>query len=170
MKTMVKKIDSKKEKPERNNKSPLEMKALTFTALLLVAAFAVILLSSFFIPQININDRPSGVFAPLGRPEMAPVAQDELSGYFTVRLVLSGANLLLAIYLLFTYVKDYLRYRTNFELGLIAFLFSFMLYALSSFPLVHNLFGFGGIGGVFSFIPLLFSAIGLIIFVKLSNE
>ena len=164
MKTRTSKINSKKDKNGQN----FEMKALTFTAVLLLAAFAIILLSSFFIPQMNIDDRPSGMFAP---PRMMnPDARDELSGYFTARLLLSGANLLLAAYLLFTYVKDYLRYRTNFELGLIAFLFSFLLYALASFPLVHNLFGFGGIGGVFSFIPLLFSAVGLVIFVKLSNE
>ncbi|MFH1470453.1 MAG: hypothetical protein ABIF01_01785, partial [Candidatus Micrarchaeota archaeon] len=73
-------------------------------------------------------------------------------------------------YLLYIHLKDYLAIRSGFTLGLVAFLFSFLLYALSSLPVIHVFFGRFGMASVFSFIPMLFSAIGLLVFAKLSNE
>ncbi len=146
--------------------------ALLYTVALIVMAFALISISSYFLPQVGfINSLRNGETALPPRPPMDNFADSGgMGSYFDLRLVLSAVNLLLVIYLLYVYTKDYLRYKTSFALGILAFLFSFLLYALSSFPLVHAMFGFRAIGGVFSFIPLLFSAIGLVIFVKLSNE
>ncbi|MEM3399721.1 MAG: hypothetical protein QXP42_02730, partial [Candidatus Micrarchaeia archaeon] len=87
-----------------------------------------------------------------------------------LRLLLATLNVILVICLLYIYVRDYIRLRSNFTLGLIAFLFSFLLYAISTIPLIHIILGPYVGPSIFSFIPLLFSAIGLIIFAKVSNE
>jgi hypothetical protein len=87
-----------------------------------------------------------------------------------LRFGLSALNIVLAVYLLFIYVKDYLSLRTSFTLGIIAMLFSFLLYALTSSPLMRAVIGPWGIASTLSFVPMLFSAIGLVIFTKLGNE
>ena len=55
-------------------------------------------------------------------------------------------------------------------MGLVAFLFSFLMYAVANVPLLHLLLGSYGMAAMISFVPMLFSAIGLLIFAKLSNE
>ncbi len=156
----------------KNEGTKTESLALVYTLILIILAFAVIIISSFLLPNVQIvGMRESegrmmlGGMGVAGNPGFA-----DLNSYFTVRLVLSMFNLLLASYLLFVYIRNYLIIRSNFTLGIVAFLFSFLLYALSSIPLVHGFFGPFGIAGVFSFVPMLFSAIGLIIFAKLGNE
>lgn len=146
--------------------------SVVYTTILIIAAFAVIIISSFLLPEVQVvGMRESEGRSNWGGAEVAnnPGFAD-LNSYLTLRLVLSIFNMLLVVYLLFVYVRNYLILKSNFTLGIIAFLFSFLLYALSSMPLVHGLFGPFGIAGVFSFVPMLFSAIGLIIFAKLSNE
>jgi hypothetical protein len=142
---------------------------MVYTVVLILAAFAVIIVSSFVLPSV----RMLGIREMEGRSIMGgePLNNPaDLNSYLTLRLALSTLNILLVVYLLFVYVRNYLAVKSNFALGLIAFLFSFLLYALSSLPLVHTLFGPFGIGGVFSFVPMLFSAIGLVIFAKLGSE
>ena len=95
---------------------------------------------------------------------------DSLQNNISITLALSTVNVLLAIYLLYAYVKNYLGIKSSFTLGIVAFLFSFLLYALSSFPLIHMLLGPYGIASRLSFVPMLFSAIGLLIFAKLGSE
>ncbi|MFH0835301.1 MAG: hypothetical protein V1881_03080 [Candidatus Micrarchaeota archaeon] len=154
-------------KTARNNANGISGKALMWTFGILVISFIVITASSFLLPGASqfVRTRPGDDFAGRFAPsDMMPA--DEYSDF---RLVLSALNAILAIYLIFIYVKDYLKLRSPFTLGIIAVLFSFLLYALTSMPLVHILFGRYGAGS-FSFVPLLFSAIGLLIFAKLSNE
>ncbi|MDD5317440.1 MAG: hypothetical protein PHF51_01760 [Candidatus ainarchaeum sp.] len=143
-------------------------RAAVYTLALILAAFAVMSASSFLLPGLGARDwggaGARGSTPPFGAP------QPELGDFFTLRLALSVLNVVLVVYLLFVYVKDYLRLKSSFTLGLVAFLFSFLMYALSSLPVVHMLLGPFGIANVFSFVPMLFSAIGLVIFVKLSNE
>lgn len=145
--------------------------ALPGTLGLILAALAIIYLSSYFLPQVQFIEslRNGEMMAPPPRPGGFGVPA-ELGSYAALRLVLSAVNIVLVIYLLYVYVKDYLRYKSAFAFGIVAFLFSFLLYALSSLPLVHSFLGFRGLSSVFSFIPLLFSAVGLVIFAKLSNE
>lgn len=149
-------------------------RAVVLTGGLIVAAFGILLLSTYILPQLKfLEDVRSGdipmSYISGGRLVFVPDA--ETLTYFALRLVLSILNLALVVYLLYSYTKDYLRLRTSFSLGIVAFLFSFLLYALSSLPLMHTLFGGPrGYAGVFSFVPLLFSALGLALFAKLSNE
>jgi len=146
-------------------------KALTLTMLLIVAALAVILASSFLLPSSDIA-RVSGPPREFrGSFERLPEgSRNAIENFFSLRLALSLLNLALLAYLLYIYTKDYLKIKSNFTLGIIAFLFSFMLYALSEVPLLHLLLGPLGGPNIFSFVPMAFSAIGLLIFAKLGSE
>jgi len=154
-------------------KGETDGRAAVYTAALIIAAFIVIIVSSFLLPSVQFV----GIREAEGRPNLGPfgaVADSQtfidLNSYFTLRLALSITNMLLVVYLLFVYVRNYLILKSSFTLGIVAFLFSFLMYALSSIPLVHMLFGPFRTAEIFSFVPMLFSAIGLIIFAKLSNE
>lgn len=156
----------------KNECKGAEVLALVYTLILIFAAFAVIIIFSFLLPGVQMVGMRASEgrmnFSGAGGPGNSAFA--DLNSYFSVRLVLSLFNLMLAAYLLFVYIRNYLTVKSNFTLGIIAFLFSFLLYALSSIPLVHGLFGPFGISAVFSFVPMLFSAIGLVIFAKLGSE
>jgi len=160
-----------KEKRVKND-TRIDSLATLYTTALIILAFMVIIISSFLLPEVQVvGMRESEGRMDSGRAGMRDnPAFADLNSYFTLRLVLSIFNMLLVVYLLFVYVRNYLLLKSNFTLGIIAFLFSFLLYALSSIPVVHGFFSPFGIGGVFSFVPMLFSAVGLIIFAKLSNE
>jgi len=163
----------KEKKMQAGKKGAIDGRAAVYTTVLIIAAFLVIILSSFLLPGVQFvgireaegrqNIEPSGAFA-----DSQTFA--DLNSYFTLRLALSIINTLLVVYLLFVYVRNYLILKSSFTLGIVAFLFSFLMYALSSIPLVHMLFGPFRTAEIFSFVPMLFSAIGLIIFAKLSNE
>ena len=146
-------------------------RALLCTAGLIVLALVIIYLSSVILPQIKfIEDMKNAELVTTPRGDFMMV-NSNVGGYFALRFLLSSLNLVLVVWLLYVYVKDYLRFRTSFALGITAFLFSFLLYALSSLPFARLLPGSGGpLGEIFQFVPLLFSAIGLVIFAKLSNE
>ncbi len=150
-------------------------KAALYTLGLLALAMLIILVSSFFIPNImgfNVRGLPPDAGpAPVGiGPESEGIFDRFIDTGFALRITLSVINVLLILYLLYMHLKDYLALRSSFTLGLVVFLFSFLLYALSSLPVLHVYFGRFGLAGVFSFIPMLFSAIGLLVFAKLSNE
>ena len=157
---------------EKNKGAKANSLATIYTLALIIAAFAVIIVSSLLLPSVQfVGMRESegrSSFGGAGVVNNSTFA--DLNSYATLRLILSIINALLVVYLLFMYVRNYFIIKSNFTLGLIAFLFSFLLYALSSIPIVHGLFGPFGMGGIFSFVPMLFSAIGLVIFAKLSNE
>jgi hypothetical protein len=59
-------------------------------------------------------------------------------------------------------------------LGVVAFLFAFLLYGLSSFPLLTSFLGYPmqGMGGMgaFSLVPSIFTALALLIFIKISQN
>jgi hypothetical protein len=162
-----------RKKTERKNDIGKTRTAALLTFGLIAAAIAIIAVSSIFLPGLGRamregpNHFEAGALAPPPPPENEIAF---LEGNFALRFGLSALNVLLAIYLLFVYVKDYLSLRSTFTLGLVAFLFSFLLYALTSFPLVRMVMGEFGFASSLSFVPMLFSAMGLLIFAKLSNE
>lgn len=137
------------------------------TLSLIISAVAIVFLSSFIFPPLVNHQEPDEFISFPERPMGPPL---EVTNAYFIRFALTLLNILILIYLIYIYVQDYLLLKSNFTLGLVAFLFSFLLYALSSLPLVHSLFRGFGVSGMFSFVPLLFSGIGLLIFAKLSNE
>jgi hypothetical protein len=128
---------------------------------LIAAALGVLALSSLLVPQLEHGFR--------GPPNPQAFPSD-IGNYVVVRFALSAINLLLVVYLLFIHVRDYIRLKSSFTLGLVVFLFSFLLYALSTFPLVHMLLGPGGREAFLSFVPMVFTTLGLLVFAKMSNQ
>ena len=159
----------RKIKSENKNAGGNGAQAILYTAALLVAALAIIAASSLLIPSFGPGARGGmmggGSFGV--PPEEIGIA---LESSFTLRYVLSFFNVIIVIYLLYIHIKDYLRLRSAFTLGLIAFLASFLMYAIATVPTMHLLLGAYGRAAMISFVPMLFSAIGLLIFAKLSSE
>ncbi len=147
-------------------------RAALYTLGLIVAAIAIIAVSSALVPHVGqfVRERPGQALAP-GEQEFPFIGMAiELEDYALLRLGLSLLNVALVMYLLYVYVSDYLTLKSGFTLGIIAVLFSFLMYALSTLqPLARLFWGFGG-PSIFSFVPMLFSAVGLLIFAKLGNE
>src|SRR3989339_158838 len=77
----------------------------------------------------------------------------DMQATFVITSTLSLFMLILSIYLIFTYLKDYLELKSPFTLGILLMIISFMLFALSSMPFIHNFFGVLGRPGLFSIIP-----------------
>ncbi len=140
--------------------------SLLYTLALIAAALGIIILSSLLLPGIGRAMRHEpGQFGQQPERDIAFLEEN-----FALRAGLSALNVAFAIYLLFIYVKDYLSLKSSFTLGIIAVLFSFLLYALSSTSLLRAVLGPYGIASGLSFVPMFFSAIGLLIFIKLGNE
>jgi len=145
--------------------------AVLVTLLLIAAAIALLAASSLLIPGVGEQMRGARFdHAPPRDRAISENAVAAIEDNLALRNGFAVLNVILVIYLLFTYVKDYLSLKTSFTLGLVAFLFSFLLYALASFPLMRVVLGPLGMASMLSFVPMLFSAVGLLIFAKLSNE
>jgi len=155
---------------EKKNANGSGMRAILYTAGLLVAALAIMVASSLLIPSFGPGMRGGNGGDRFGAPPPPEEIGNAIENSFTMRFVLSTFNVLIVIYLLYIHIKDYLRLKSTFTLGLIAFLFSFLMYAIASMPLLHPLLGSYGRAAMISFVPMMFSAIGLLIFAKLSNE
>ncbi len=94
----------------------------------------------------------------------------DLQFLFTISSLLSLSMFVLSIYLIFIYLKDYLELKSKFTLGILFMMIALMLFALTSMPLVHNLFGVFGKPGFFSIIPYIFATISLAILAWLSSK
>ena len=143
--------------------------AMLYTAALVVAALAIIAASSFLVPNFGPGMRGGMMGAGFGAPPPEEVGR-ALDSFTDMRSALAIFNIIIVIYLLYIHIKDYLRIRSSFTLGLVAFLASFLMYAISTLPEMHLLLGSYGRAAMISFVPMMFSAIGLLIFAKLSNE
>jgi hypothetical protein len=82
--------------------------------------------------------------------------------YYTVHGALSTVNLILLVVLLVIYVGVYSETRSEFALWLVIFSLAMMMYAITSNPWLHRVFGFEAYGlGPFAFFPDLFTLIAL---------
>ena len=91
-----------------------------------------------------------------------PIAGD-IELFYTAKTVVSSVNTALLVFLLFTYYDIYRQTRSEFTIGLIIFALVLLLYALSSNPLVHWIFGFRAFGlGPFAMLPDLFTLAALV--------
>jgi len=96
--------------------------------------------------------------------------------FFANAIIFTGINLLsismffLSTYLIFIYLRDYLELKSSFTLGVIFALIAFMLFSITSTPLIHDFLGVYGRPGPFSFVPYIFATIALIILTWLSSK
>ena len=94
----------------------------------------------------------------------------DMAAVFTIGSTLSIAMFLLSTYLTFVYLKDYLELKSKFTLGLLLMMVAFMLFSLTSMPLMHNLFGVFGRPSLFSIVPYLLATVSLAILAWLSSK
>jgi hypothetical protein len=139
-----------------------DMKKNLKLTLMLVALSIVVLLVIFWTIEYPIrilNSHPRDEFMGL-RPSHPTPGDIEL--FYTVKTVISSINVMLLIFLLIGYIDIYRKTKSEFTIGLLIFSMTLLLYALSSNPLIHWLFGFRAFGlGPFAMLPDLFACVAL---------
>jgi hypothetical protein len=121
----------------------------------------VISMSIFFIGNMAIPFRDFG-----SREEVREIMMNSM----IITSIISLAMLVLSIYLIFIYLKDYLELKSKFTLGILFAVISFMLFAITSNPMFHVFFGLFGKEGIFNLIPLVFATISLAILAWISSR
>jgi len=102
-----------------------------------------------------------------GRPP--PVEQFNVRGYVILKSALTMINMTISVILIFIYIQLYRKIKSNFTLGLMIVMFSFLVYSITSNPIFHVMFGYWGFGmGPFQMLPEIFATIALSILLYLS--
>jgi hypothetical protein len=101
-----------------------------------------------------------------------PFWRGSISGMlmFLAMNVVSMFMLALSIFLTFVYLKDYLELRSGFTFGILMAVVSFMLFAITSTPLLHWFLGIYDRPGMFSMVPYVFATLSLAILAWLSSK
>ncbi len=141
---------------------------IIFAILLVVAVF------SDFLATQNAPVSGISIFEPRQLPfDRISVDRNFFYGdielFYKIKTVLSSINATLLVFLLVTYVDIYKKLKSEFTLGLILFSLILLLYALSSNPLLHWLFGYQAFGlGPFAMLPDLFTTLALAVLLYLT--
>jgi len=109
-------------------------------------------------------------------PEIEKITEKELIEnkeinriYTTIKSAITFINIALCSILIYLYIDVYRKVHSEFTLGLIIAMVALLIYAITSNPLFHIIFGFRGIGmGPFLILPDLFAAVALMILLSLS--
>lgn len=157
----------------RNNYTAM---AAAGTILVLIFAVGMFLVINHLMPFKQME--PPSTFENNSPPTFprargsgnATFESDSIRTIFLVHTLLSAAMLLLSIYLLFIYLRDYLQLKSKFTLGLVFAVFSFMLFAITANPLLMVFLGVYGGRGPFTIIPYVFATIALGILVYVSSK
>ena len=104
-------------------------------------------------------------------PPLAGTGMQGLDGfYLRMKSVITTVNLALCIVLITSYLKMYTEVKSRFTLGLVFVMFTMLIYAATSNPIVHALSGFCLTGlGPFTMIPDFFAMAALGILMYLSE-
>lgn len=96
---------------------------------------------------------------------------DKGKDFFTAAMpYLATVNLVLMMALLYTYVKAYLKMKSEFTLGIILFISSLLMFVVVSNHTLLRMFGFDK-GFIFMDItPMIFSALSLVVLIYISNR
>ena len=95
-------------------------------------------------------------------PDREDIEKDDFTIYRTMAAAVATVNLVIALVLILLYMEVYRDVKSDFTVGLILVMMSFMLYALFSNPLIHSVFGFRAFGlGPFAIIPNIFAMIAM---------
>jgi hypothetical protein len=123
---------------------------------------AVALLATFW-STMNFPFQPFGERRPF-----EPVPGD-IELYYTITTVVSTINVTLLLILLITYSDMYVKTKSEFLIGLMIFSLVLLLNALTSNPLITQIFGFRAAGlGPFALLPELFTFVALVILLYLT--
>jgi hypothetical protein len=103
-----------------------------------------------------------------GQRPVRPVPGD-IELYYTITTVISTINITLLLILLITYADMYVKIKSEFLIGLIIFSIVLLLNALTSNPLITQIFGFRAFGlGPFALLPELFTFAALVVLLYLT--
>ncbi|MEM3475674.1 MAG: hypothetical protein QXL69_00500 [Candidatus Bathyarchaeia archaeon] len=92
----------------------------------------------------------------------------DIEVYYTLKTVISTINATLLVSLFVIYADIYRKVKAEFTIGLMIFTIILLLYALSSNPIIHWIFGFRAFGlGPFAMLPDLFTCVALIVLLYL---
>ena len=135
-------------------------KKATILLLMVIATIAAVIglyLGSIFIPPPQ---------------QIPPPEPTEGSRFFLlIKTIVSFVNLALIVFLLIAYLSIYRKMKTQFTLGLILVMISFLLYALTSNPLLQMSFGYFAVAlGPFAMIPDIFTTFALIVLIFITLE
>jgi len=144
---------AKKEEKKQNNTA---IKAAAGTLIILTISMAI-----FFFVNLAIPFRDFG-----SRDEVREIMMHSM----IISSVISSLMLVLSIYLIYVYLKNYLELKSKFTIGILLAVISFMFFALTSNPVFHMIFGLFGKDGIFNLIPLLFATISLAILAWISSR
>ena len=144
---------AKKEIKKENNTA---VKAAVGTLIILILAMAI-----FFIINMAIPFRDFG-----SRGEVREIMMHSMM----ITSLISSIMLVLSIYMIYIYLKNYLELKSKFTLGILLAVISFMFFALTSNPMFHMIFGMFGKDGIFTLIPLMFATISLAILAWISSR
>ncbi|MEW5997093.1 MAG: hypothetical protein AB1657_05915 [Candidatus Micrarchaeota archaeon] len=139
------------EKEEGRNNS--NVKAAIATVLIAFFSVAIFIFADMLMPFRGLEDKKEFM----------------QSGFFLVT-AMSSIMLVLAVYLVYTYVKDYVELKSGFTLGVLSAVVAFMLFAITSNPLLQHFLGVYGKGGLFQMIPLFFAMVSLAILAWVSSK
>jgi hypothetical protein len=89
-------------------------------------------------------------------------AREDISTFLIIKSMVTTINITISLLLIGLYVNIYRDIKSDFTMGLIIVMFSMLVYAITSNPLFHALFGYGLFGlGPFTMIPDLFATVAL---------
>ena len=131
---------------------------------MLATLVAAALLAAFWATTYAPVTRPFDPRWPLGDR-----IRGDIELFYTIKTVVSTVNATLLIFLLITYIDIYMKTKSEFTIGLIIFSMVLLLYALTTNPLVHWIFGFRAVGlGPFAMLPDVFTCAALAILLYLT--
>ncbi|MFW9767993.1 MAG: hypothetical protein ACFFF9_15315 [Candidatus Thorarchaeota archaeon] len=90
--------------------------------------------------------------------------------YLKVKTMVSLVNVVLSVSMISIYYDIYRQVKSKFTMGLIIVMFVLLMYALTSNPIIHVLFGFQAQGlGPFAMMPDIFTtfALGVLLYISL---
>ncbi len=154
----------------KKGKNNVALKAAAGTVLIVLLSMGILFAANMAFAFRDIDERigPREECQPMPAPgEMAPHEPDL---FFTLGTITSSLMLLLSIYLVYTYLKDYMELKSGFTLGVLSAVVAFMLFALTANPMLHFFFGVYGRFGVMQIIPYVFATVSLAILAWVSSK
>ncbi|MEM2864853.1 MAG: hypothetical protein QW638_08430 [Candidatus Bathyarchaeia archaeon] len=128
----------------------------------------VILLAAFFLAALWATRFPP-IHQPRFRQMQYRPPPGDIELFYTLKTAISTINAILLVSLFVIYADIYRRVKSDFTVGLMIFTVILLLYALSSNPILHRMFGFMAFGlGPFAMLPDLFTCAALIILLYLA--
>ncbi len=146
----------KKKEAKKNGKNNYTAKAAGLTLLIVAFCVGIFLVANILTPFRGLENREE--------------FKEIMKSYMYIDMGLSTIMLIVSLYLIFVYLKDYLELRSSFTLGVLLAVVSFMLFAISANPLLHMMLGIFEKEGLFSIIPLIFATISLVMLAWVSSK